>query len=293
MAREAPAWTLLMNLQRLPANLYGRDFVVGDLHGERAWLLRELDALQFDTGRDRLFSVGDLIDRGSNSLGCLQLLDEPWFHAVLGNHEAMMIAARHSDNARFDWLRHGGEWAEMLGSRMRDQWVDRLERLPHVLVVGEGPARFHLVHAELTDPVGLPVTDSDLDNRLRTDRWTPERLLWSTAMASRFARTQQGNLPSAPVRHGLSATFCGHVPVTEPGWYHSHYFLDGGAGYDRPLANGSAPRLHVRAVAPLVQQYQLALVRTPAPQCAPPVQQAASQADSGDRARPGTPPVRG
>lgn len=74
------------------ANVRGRDFFVGDLHGQLDPLLALLDRVGFGSD-DRLFSVGDLVDRGPKSWELLQ-----WFRrnpncfAVLGNHDALMIA---------------------------------------------------------------------------------------------------------------------------------------------------------------------------------------------------------
>lgn len=74
------------------SNAHGRDYIVGDLHGCTNMLLALLDHVQFDPAADRVFSVGDLVDRGPDSEGCLALLEHPWFHAVLGNHDAMLLA---------------------------------------------------------------------------------------------------------------------------------------------------------------------------------------------------------
>jgi len=49
---------------KLPTNQAGKDYVIGDLHGCYELLERLLDAVGFDKSKDRLFSVGDLIDRG-------------------------------------------------------------------------------------------------------------------------------------------------------------------------------------------------------------------------------------
>ena len=76
---------------RLQSTAKGRDLVVGDLHGHRSLLEQELDRLGFDPSCDRVLSVGDLIDRGPESFETLSLIDEPWFHAVLGNHELMLL----------------------------------------------------------------------------------------------------------------------------------------------------------------------------------------------------------
>ncbi len=46
-------------------NSSGRDFVVGDIHGSFGALEQLLQRLNFDPDCDRVFAVGDLIDRGS------------------------------------------------------------------------------------------------------------------------------------------------------------------------------------------------------------------------------------
>ena len=72
---------------RCAVNEQGRDFVVGDVHGCFRTLERGLREVQFDADSDRLFGVGDLVDRGPNSADALVWLEER-FHAVaLGNHE--------------------------------------------------------------------------------------------------------------------------------------------------------------------------------------------------------------
>ncbi len=65
--------------------------MVGDIHGHFKFLTMALDKLDFNTELDRIFSVGDLIDRGPDSIDVLNWLEKPWFHAVRGNHEQMLI----------------------------------------------------------------------------------------------------------------------------------------------------------------------------------------------------------
>lgn len=169
------------------ANTLGRDFAVGDLHGCKDALEQLLTHVNFDPSVDRLFSVGDLVDRGPDSWGCIALLEEPWFHAVLGNHEQLTIASlmcnlidqgTHSMiglHRDFDCeylvtdkdmgmyvsthMRHGGKWLlEMLiDPNMSDtertnvsvELLKRLCDLPLTITVGSGEDRFNIVHAEL------------------------------------------------------------------------------------------------------------------------------------------------
>ena len=54
-------------------NRLGRDFVVGDLHGMFDHLRALMAEVGFDGDRDRLFSVGDLVDRGPGSARALEV----------------------------------------------------------------------------------------------------------------------------------------------------------------------------------------------------------------------------
>lgn len=76
-------------VRRFDRNPLGRDLIAGDAHGCFTKLRASLDAAGFNLECDRLFSVGDLVDRGPESDRALEWLAQPWFHAVSGNHEDM------------------------------------------------------------------------------------------------------------------------------------------------------------------------------------------------------------
>ena len=73
--------------ERHRTNAAGRDFVVGDVHGHFATLERALERVGFERTRDRLFSVGDLVDRGPESERALAWIRERFDAVVMGNHE--------------------------------------------------------------------------------------------------------------------------------------------------------------------------------------------------------------
>jgi serine/threonine protein phosphatase 1 len=75
-------------IQRFGLNLRGRDLVVGDIHGHFSKLQLALDAAGFaPENGDRLFSVGDLVDKGPESHLASAWLDLTWFKAACGNHD--------------------------------------------------------------------------------------------------------------------------------------------------------------------------------------------------------------
>lgn len=63
--------------QRIHGDLWRNIWVVGDLHGCYTLLMQHLNRVAFQPMQDLLISVGDLIDRGSEDVECLMMLNQP------------------------------------------------------------------------------------------------------------------------------------------------------------------------------------------------------------------------
>ena len=135
---------------RFQKNTKGRDFVVGDLHGNYDLLVKEMKVIDFDKSKDRMFSVGDLIDRGMQNERCLKLATESWFHAVKGNHEQMMIdAVTTGEGQRIaHWQMNGGSWAMFLDDDELAALTEIAKQLPHIIEIETDRGLVGVVHAE-------------------------------------------------------------------------------------------------------------------------------------------------
>lgn len=205
--------------RRFAGNTVGRDFVVGDVHGMFP-ALRELLALaRFDEERDRLFSVGDLIDRGPDSRGALEWLAKPWFHAVRGNHEQLLLDSD-DPSVRDLWIQHnGGDWWLDCGPAERAAFRMACADLPIAVEIAASWGRVGVVHAD------APRSNSwaDFLSLLESgDERAVEHALWSR---ERVAGRSPGRV------EGVDLVVCGHTPTRRIVEVENVRFIDTGAVY--------------------------------------------------------------
>ena len=118
-------------------------YVIGDIQGCFGSLQSLLDSFPFDFDRDRLWLVGDLVNRGPDSLATLRFVRDLGERAVcvLGNHDLHLLSVA----AGCSKLRDDDTLAEVLQARDRDELIDWLRHRPMMHVDG----KHAMVHAGL------------------------------------------------------------------------------------------------------------------------------------------------
>ncbi|MFP4129755.1 MAG: symmetrical bis(5'-nucleosyl)-tetraphosphatase [Halorhodospira sp.] len=171
-------------------------YAIGDIQGCREPLERLLEQLRFDPAQDRIWLVGDLVNRGPDSLGALRLVrDQLGDRAVtvLGNHDIHLLSVWSGEGQlkAVDTLR------DVLEAPDGAELVEWLRRRPLMHV--EDSMGYALVHA------GLPPA-------------------WSVAEAQQRARELEEVLRGEIPLDELMANLYGDEPDA---------WSDDLAGYDR------------------------------------------------------------
>lgn len=129
-----------------------RTVIVGDVHGCRAELEDLLEVVGLGAA-DRLLFVGDLVARGPDSKGVLDLATRLGAGSVLGNHEKKLLDARRAQR-NGERPKLGSSHRELLETLSDPYWAI-LESLPLHLDCPEHDLR--IVHAGLVP--GVPIEE--------------------------------------------------------------------------------------------------------------------------------------
>ncbi|KAI9649002.1 hypothetical protein NHQ30_001568 [Ciborinia camelliae] len=197
-----PAFTDMIHLMNLPSNYLpqtgkhrkpNRLIIVGDVHGMKDALVDLLAKVNFDEKHDHLILAGDMINKGPDSPGVVDLAMKLGASGVRGNHEDRIILA-HADMVAqhkevemdapgpnenvekvIDGLEevsfsHGDYKDRALVRALGEKRIKWLKKCPVILRVGhlDGMEEVVVVHAGLVPGVELEKQDPSMVMNMRT-----------------------------------------------------------------------------------------------------------------------------
>lgn len=201
--------------QRIKGADWRNIWVVGDLHGCYTLLMNELDKISFDPARDLLISVGDLVDRGAENVECLELIMMPWFRAVRGNHEQMMIDGLSEYGNVNHWLVNGGGWFFNLDYDKEVQakaLAFKAAELPLIIELDTNDKKVVICHAD------YPHNEYVFNKPVQE-----EMVIWNR---ERISNSQNGLGKEIT---GADLFIFGHTPARKPLKYANQMYIDTGA----------------------------------------------------------------
>jgi serine/threonine protein phosphatase 1 len=169
-----------------------RTIVIGDIHGCRRTFAQLLFHRLKITPADTVILLGDLIDRGPDSKGVLDIVMELQEHgyaieSVRGNHEQMLLDFYAAGDP--SWLRNGA--AATLKSFATDDPTDLpasylawISALPYYLIQGD----YLIVHAGINTDIPDPFADRDAMLWSRRHDIDPVKIGGRTAIAGHTPR---------------------------------------------------------------------------------------------------------
>ncbi|KAG6144371.1 hypothetical protein E4U38_002810 [Claviceps purpurea] len=158
-----------------------RLIVIGDIHGMNTELGHLLDKARYDSSRDHVVTLGDMVNKGHDSKGVLARLMAMNASAVRGNHEDRLLLALEEYHNRAAPARHGDSDSDSDSSedgndqpniekmRKKDKKILKVAKsltakqvkwLSHLPVILEAkPLQLYFVHAGLVPGVRLDRQD--------------------------------------------------------------------------------------------------------------------------------------
>ena len=192
--------------------------VIGDIHGCDYALSELYDKLLSHT--KKIYSVGDLIDRGPDSKSVIQFCIDNGIKPVMGNHEDMLLAAIRKSNYGIIpgyetnlslWLCNGGNKTitSYLGKKSKSfrRFVDEFRDSGHYDFISALPLKIELENCIISH--GGILKNKPL-----------HYALWNREMPSKLNKTQ----------------IFGHTPTIKIEYVQDHYInIDTGCVYGRKL----------------------------------------------------------
>lgn len=147
-----------------------KTYCISDVHGHINNLNSFVKTLDKD---DRVFVLGDVIDKGPDSMGCLELImEDPRFTMLLGNHEYMMFDLLSQEPGSYSYRDAYVQWVDWNEGEPTLTQYNELPRFKQLRVynyikslpldlpnVKVGDRTFYLVHSCPQEDIKLTMED--------------------------------------------------------------------------------------------------------------------------------------
>ena len=142
-------------------------YCISDIHGCHDEFMALLELIGFDPARDMLYILGDVIDRGGQSLECLRFVRKSKNIMLLrGNHEQMMLDYYDGKDFYGNWNRNGNSKIKYemrcLTGTERNNILEYIRKRPLYKTLSVNGRRYFLSHAGLN--VRLPFNRQGTDD---------------------------------------------------------------------------------------------------------------------------------
>ena len=220
-------------------------WIVGDLHGCALELDDLLGQIRFDPADDELWTTGDLVNRGSDSLAVMRLWRDVEGRAVLGNHDIYALLAHEGAGPRYD-----DELDALFADAEVEPLLGRLREQPALVSLGElvGGRPVWLVHAGLhPDWQELPAVAARLNSGQRDAAWLErEELSYATRVRycnplGELCRTDRDGDPIGEGARPWEELWRGEALIVHGHWARrGHYRTERALGLDSGCVYGGA-----------------------------------------------------
>ncbi len=213
----------------VPAASDGRQTVViGDIHGCLDELQDLLAACSIDWTTDRVISVGDLVAKGPDSQGVVQLARELGIRAVLGNHDAKVLSVGPNAEETEGQSGHRRRHVAVARTLRPADWT-YLNDLPLFLALPD--LETIVVHAGLV--AGVPLSEQSRDLLMNMRSITP---------TGQPSMKVEGGVPWASVWPGPAHVVFGHDATRGLQQHRFATGVDTGCVYGRKLTALCLPK---------------------------------------------------
>jgi serine/threonine protein phosphatase 1 len=189
------------------------DWLCGDLHGQYNSLQRALLEVGFNSAVDRLFLMGDVIDRGPKSKELLNwVLSTDYVHCLMGNHELMFVASSVNVEYRDKHRAIGGNWVDRTDSSEQQKLTTQcIQQMPLTITLECEHGSLGLVHGQSPADNWQDVQQAVPSDRFAIDcTWPWNRAQGSDQTIAGITAVVSGHIGTVDVIQKGNQVWCGH-----------------------------------------------------------------------------------